>query len=126
MPVPYESTPEPRCAGGFIIYVALRGLSRHGLIEMVESSCRQARHMAELFQAIPGAEIFSEAHEFGSQFLRKDYACQTPAILVPQNLHFPLDTFMLRMANISRSMIAFLQPGQKVVSPSAISGALPI
>jgi len=62
----------------------------------------------------------------GAEETRGNQAAQTPAMTVPQYPHFPFFSRRLRIAKISRSMMARLQFGQKVVSASSTSLTLPM
>jgi glutamate/tyrosine decarboxylase-like PLP-dependent enzyme len=42
------------------VYAALRSLGRHGVAELVQRNCAQARRMAELLAELPGVEIINE------------------------------------------------------------------
>jgi glutamate/tyrosine decarboxylase-like PLP-dependent enzyme len=42
------------------IYAAMRSLGRTGIAELVERNCAQARRMAELVSAIPGAQVLND------------------------------------------------------------------
>lgn len=57
---PSDYTPElSRRARGVEIWAALRGLGRHGVAELVERNCRQARRFADGLRA-SGFEILNE------------------------------------------------------------------
>ncbi len=58
---PFEWTPEfSRRARGFPIWAALRALGRAGVADLVERSCRHARHFAEILGQVEGIEILNE------------------------------------------------------------------
>ncbi|MDO3637575.1 pyridoxal phosphate-dependent decarboxylase family protein, partial [Mycolicibacterium arseniciresistens] len=42
------------------VYAAIRSLGRAGIAELVERNCAQARRMADLVSAIPGAQVLNE------------------------------------------------------------------
>ncbi|HEY5971592.1 MAG TPA: pyridoxal-dependent decarboxylase [Pseudoxanthomonas sp.] len=57
---PSDYTPElSRRARGIEVWAALRGLGRHGVAEMIERNCRQARRFAEGLRA-GGFEVLNE------------------------------------------------------------------
>jgi len=57
---PHEFVPEEsRRARGIPVYAALRSLGRHGLAEMIERNCRQARRFGEALHAA-GFEVLND------------------------------------------------------------------
>ena len=117
----------PNCRGGSLHESGqsrlVSGGNKHTHRRLVLFQRSAVDELSRSFLPTPLAVIFERAVNF---FARKPYVFHTPAIFVPQKRHLPSVMSMRVTAKMSRTMTAFLQLGQNVVSTPSRPGTLPI